>query len=374
MMNLSYFIQPVHPMDKPYRQSLDEDKESIILADKLGYDEALIGEHFTDLVEPITSALMFIARLIPETKNIKLGSGVLNLPVYSPLMVAGHVAMIDHMLDGRFVWGIGPGGQPSDLEAFGNWDVDRNAKMIEAFDHVMRIWWGDTPYNLKGEFFEMTTEKTYRPEIGQGIAPKPLQTPHPPVVVTALAPYSNGITKAAERGWQVVSGQYVQAHWIATHLPKYLEGLRNAGLPENPSGWRVAKCIFVADDEATARNYARSTDGPYGYYFNSLMTKLIGGGRAGLFAAYPDQPEDQITLEQSLETQVIAGTVNSVVDQILAFREEIGPFGTLTYTGMDWADRALGERSMVLMAEEVLPRVNEYLKNEVPVPAAASAE
>jgi alkanesulfonate monooxygenase SsuD/methylene tetrahydromethanopterin reductase-like flavin-dependent oxidoreductase (luciferase family) len=55
---------------------------------------------------------------------------------------------------------------------------------------------------------------------------------------------------------------------------------------------------------------------------------------------------------------VIAGTVNSVVDQILSFREQVGDFGTLLYASHDWVDPALGKRSMQLMAEEVMPRAN----------------
>ena len=47
-----------------------------------------------------------------------------------------------------------------------------------------------------------------------------------------------------------------------------------------------------------------------------------------------------------------------MVDQILAYREEIGDFGTLLYAGHDWTDKDLARRSMVLMAEEVMPRVN----------------
>lgn len=360
-MQLSYFTQPVHPQQKDYRRCLEEDLQAIILADRLGYAEAFVGEHFTDLVEPITSTLMFLARLIPETRNIKLGSGVVNLPAYHPAMLAGQVAMLDHLCDGRFIWGIGPGGQPSDIEVFGNRDLDRNAKMIEVFDQIMAIWWGDGPYDLQGQFGSISTVETYMPEIGQGIAPRPRQKPHPPVVVTATSPHSAGITRAAERDWHPISCQYVQPHWIATHLPRYLEGLANAGRPPNPLGWRVAKCIFVADDAATAERYARSVDGPYGYYFHSLMTKIRAGGGQQLFAAYPDQPDEAITLEQSLRTQVVAGTVSDVVDQILALREQIGPFGTLVYTGIDWADEALGRRSMELMAEQVMPRLNDVL-------------
>jgi alkanesulfonate monooxygenase SsuD/methylene tetrahydromethanopterin reductase-like flavin-dependent oxidoreductase (luciferase family) len=360
-MRLSFFIQPVHPLNRNYIEVLREDMDAIILADRLGYEEALIGEHFTDLAEPITSCLMFISRLISETKTIKLGSGVLNLPAYHPVMAAANVAMMDNMLEGRFLWGIGPGGQPSDIEAFGNSNLDRNKKMVEAFDQIMELWWGDAPFDIQGDFYSITTQKTHMPEIGQGIIPKPWHKPHPPVLVTALAPYSKGITLAAERGWQPISCQYVQAHWVKTHLPKYLEGLKNAGMPEDPSGWRVAKCIFVADDHKTAKAYAKSENGPYGFYFSNLMKKLGGGGRLSLFGTYPDQPNEKITLQQSLDTQVIAGTVESVVEQILQLREEIGPFGTLVYTGLDWADKELAQRSMVLMAEEVIPRINKFV-------------
>jgi hypothetical protein len=55
---------------------------------------------------------------------------------------------------------------------------------------------------------------------------------------------------------------------------------------------------------------------------------------------------------------VIHGTVNKVVDEILKMREEIGDFGELVYAGMDWVDEKLARRSMQLMAEEVMPRVN----------------
>ena len=363
-MDLSYFIQPVHPLDRNYREILLEDVESVILADKIGFKEAFIGEHFTDLAEPITSCLMFISHLASLTKSIKLGTGVINLPVYHPAMIAGHIAMMDTLLDGRLIWGIGPGGLPSDIEAFGNQEIDRNKKMVEVFEQVMEIWWGEAPYNIKGEFNTITTKETLTPEIGQGIAPKPLTHPHPPVVITALTPHSHGITLAAERGWNPISCQYVQSHWVATHLPKYLEGLRNANKNEDPRGWRVAKCIFVADDEKIATNYAKTPTGPYGFYFYNLMRKLGGGGKLGLFASYPDQPDKDITLEQTLQTQVIAGTVNSVVDQILTLRNEIGPFGTLVYTGVDWADKQLAKKSMELMMNKVMPEINSHIKVE----------
>lgn len=55
---------------------------------------------------------------------------------------------------------------------------------------------------------------------------------------------------------------------------------------------------------------------------------------------------------------IIYGTPDSVADQILAFQNEVGTFGTLLYAGKDWKDRELGRKSMILTAEKVLPLVN----------------
>ena len=361
-MKLGFFTQPVHPIDRVYREVLREDQEAVMLADELGYCEALIGEHMTDLAEPITSCLAFIASLIDRTKQIRLGSGVVNLPSYHPVTVAAQVAMIDHLLEGRFIFGIGPGGLPSDVEVFGNMDLDKNHKMLEVYRQIMAIWQGEPPYNQQGEYHSFTTERTLYPEIGQGIVVKPYQQPHPPIVYTAVSPYSQGITKAAEQGWTGISSNYVQGHWVATHIPKFVEGQRNIGVPEDPSQWRIAKSIFVADDRATAYRYAKGEDGPYGFYFRNLMRKIARGrGGLDLFKSRPDQPDGEVSVQHSLDTQVVAGTVDEVVDQLLAFRELVGPFGTLLYAGHDWADVPLARRSMELMATEVMPRVNKAL-------------
>ena len=68
--------------------------------------------------------------------------------------------------------------------------------------------------------------------------------------------------------------------------------------------------------------------------------------------------DEAVTIDYMLEHMAIAGSVNSVVDQLLAFRETVGDFGTLLYCGHDWADPQLSRRSMELMAEKVMPAVN----------------
>jgi alkanesulfonate monooxygenase SsuD/methylene tetrahydromethanopterin reductase-like flavin-dependent oxidoreductase (luciferase family) len=120
----------------------------------------------------------------------------------------------------------------------------------------------------------------------------------------------------------------------------------------------VAKSVFVAKDASTAKAYATDPDSPYVNYYHSLFTKLKKNGRVELFKTRRDQPDDEVTLESICERLIIYGTPDSVADQLLAFQDEVGTFGTLLYAGKDWKDRELGRESMVLMAEKVLPRVN----------------
>ena len=71
-----------------------------------------------------------------------------------------------------------------------------------------------------------------------------------------------------------------------------------------------------------------------------------------------NQPDDEVTHDFIMDELVIHGSVNKVVDEILALRETTGDFGEIVYAGLDWVDPKLAQRSMELMAQEVLPRVN----------------
>ena len=354
-------MMPLHPPARMPWQTLREDREAILLAERLGFREAFVGEHVTDLSENIPSCLMFLASVADATSRIVLGSGTLNLANSHPAHVAAQVAMLDHMLEGRFIMGISPGGLKSDAEMFGGLGKDRNEMFLECINTVLALWAREGPYSLSGKHYTVSTENTTIREIGQGTILRPYQQPHPPIVVTAVAPHSRGVTEAAKRGWHPISATFLLPEWVASHWPRYVEGRQAVGAVPHSSEWRVAKSIFVADDETVAKRYGLGPDGPYHFYFKQLVRKLVGGGRSNLFKLDQGQPDEEITADHVTRKLVIAGTVDSVVEQILAFRETTGPFGTLLYACHDWMDPALARRSMQLMAEEVLPRINAAL-------------
>ena len=92
--------------------------------------------------------------------------------------------------------------------------------------------------------------------------------------------------------------------------------------------------------------------------------------RLYVFKSHKEQPDAEITDDFVIDNCVTFGTVNKVVDEILALREETGDFGELVYAGMDWVDPQLAKRSMQLMAEQVMPRVNAAIGK----PAKTAAE
>ena len=360
-MKIGYFTMPHHPLQRDWSVTLREDREAVILADRLGFHEAFIGEHATDAAETITSCLTFIASLAYETENIRLATGTLNLPNSHPVTIATHAAMVDHMLEGRFLLGIGPGALATDFEVFGTLQSDRRAMFLESIEQILGIWTGAPPYDLNGQFWNISTAKTMDLDVGSGVLPKPYQKPYPGVVCTALTPYSKGPTAVGERGWSLITSNFVQGVGAASHWQAFREGCENVGDRTAAKKWRVARLIFVAEDMETADRYAMSLDGPYGLCMRHIHYKLSANGNLGVFKNSPDQKDSAITPEYCMKNLVISGTPEIVADKILALRNVAGPFETLLYVGVDWQDRNLAQKSMELFAREVVPRINTQL-------------
>ena len=366
-MRLGMFMMPLHPAHRDPATTLQEDREAIILADRLGFHDAFIGEHLTEKSENVTNSFIFLATLINDTKTIKLGTGTSNLSHTHPTLIASHAAMFDHLAKGRFIFGISPGALASDAEALGLLSEDRNKLFAEAIDVILAIWEREPPYDIDfpGNRFKVTTAKTSVPEIQRGALYKPYQKPRPEIVGTVVAPFSKGVIAMGERDFHPLSANFLLSKWLPSHWANYSEGKRKAGQVADLADWRVARTVFVADDDKVALRYARSDpDSPYRCYWKLLLKKMMLSRRHGIFKTHQEQDDSELTEEYMLDRLVICGSVNKVVDDILRLREEAGDFGELVYAGMDWADPALAKHSMELMATEVMPRVNAAISHK----------
>jgi alkanesulfonate monooxygenase SsuD/methylene tetrahydromethanopterin reductase-like flavin-dependent oxidoreductase (luciferase family) len=365
-MRLGFFTMPLHPAQRAPSQTLQEDREAVILADKLGFYDAFVGEHLTEKSENVTNSFIFLASLVHATERIKLATGTSNLSHSHPVLIASHAAMLDHMARGRFIFGVSPGALRSDAEALGLLAEDRNKLFAEAIDVILAIWEREAPYDidLPGNRFKVSTAQTRIPEIDRGELYKPYQKPRPEIVGTVVAPGSKGVIAMGERDFHPLSANFLLAQWLPSHWANYSAGKRNVGQKADPADWRIARTIFVADDEKVALRYGKSdANSPYRYYWRMMGKKMRFSGRQIVFKTHPGQDDSELTDDYLVDRLVLCGTVNHVVDQILELRSQAGDFGEIVYAGMDWADPRLARRSMELMATEVMPRVNRAIRS-----------
>ncbi|MGD9601747.1 MAG: LLM class flavin-dependent oxidoreductase [Gammaproteobacteria bacterium] len=357
-MELGYFMMPLHHADSDYHRTLQDDVEAVVLADTLGFSEAWVGEHYSAAVEQITSPLLFHANLIARTRQIKLATGVMCLPQYHPAVIAGQAAMFDHLSNGRFIMGVGPGGLPSDFELFGVMDKNRMEMVEESLSHILKLWTTEPPYHLHGKHWTVDMSQWTHHDIKMGYVPKPLQQPHPPIAMSAMSPSSASIRFAGERGYLPVSANFIAEWSLATHWPTYVEGAKSAGRTPNPADWHIARSVFVAETDAQAADFVRAPGGAYDYYYDYLFKIFDRTNYRAPFVANAGDDPARLDHVQVRDACVIHGSPETVARKILALRERVGDFGTLLYAAHDWQDKPAMKRSMELMATEVMPRVN----------------
>ena len=271
-MRYGLFMMPSHPPERELFQAHQWDLDCLSLADDLGYDEAWIGEHFTSPWEPIPAPDIMIAQALMRTKNIKLATGVHLLPYHHPAELAHRVAYLDHLAQGRFMFGIGSGGLPSDYALF---NVDGNAgehreMTRESLDIILKIWENDGPFEYKGKFWNVNL-----PEPMYGFLKyflNPYQRPHPPIAVAAASIASETLKIAGERGFIPMSlglnNEYIASHWESV-----AEGAARAGKTPSRRDWRIVRDVYVADSDDEA--YEKSVNGMLGRVWRDYLIPLF---------------------------------------------------------------------------------------------------
>ena len=367
-MRLGLFMMPVHPPGRLLAETLAEDEEKSLYADRLGFDELWLGEHFSATTEPIPSPLMFMASLVPRTKNLTFGTAVICLPNHHPVKVAAEVAQFDHMSRGRFMLGIGVGGLFSDFELFDNGDRKvRERKAMESIAMIERIWAQDPPYDLKGEFWNVQLKNAIIDELGIGHMPKPFQGGGPPISMSVSSRNSPTARVAAQRGWGIISANNVPREALNSHWGIYSKACTDAGKPARGENWRVARNVMLAPSETQARERVFSEQGSNRYFYTYMREVLSRVGLLGSLKPRADMPDEEATVEVITEGSVIYGSPKTFLDKLVALREEIGPFGTLLMTGLDWSgpNGAWDRESMRLLAHEVLPKFRQHVTAQV---------
>ena len=355
-MNLGVFMMPLHPPEKDRTQCFEEDTELVVRADELGFSEAWIGQHHTAQWEPIPSNDLFIASLIPQTGQIRLGTGVTIITQHHPANVAVRLAFLDHLSKGRLNVGFGQGGVPTDWGLFDLPDPGTQGLMtLEAMDMVMKLWREDAPFEFKGDFWNIGIDRKV-PELGLGELLKPYQKPHPPIAMSIVRAESRAATTCGQKGFFPISINMAPVQKLKRQWELYCAGAAEGGHdPPSRSSWRISRSIYVADSDEEAREQA--LNGSFAKSLVYLRGMMEMGGILDLLKIDPTMPDGEVDAEYIVDNIAIVGSPETVKQKLQDLFGVTGGFGTLLMIAHDWDDKPRWHRCMELMKEEIIPKL-----------------
>ncbi|MDP1736996.1 MAG: LLM class flavin-dependent oxidoreductase [Caulobacter sp.] len=343
-MRFGAFIAPFHPLRENPTLALERDLELVQHMDRLGYDEAWIGEHHSAGYELIASPELFIATVAERTRHIRLGTGVASLPYHHPLMLADRINQLDHITRGRVMFGVGPGALPSDAFMMGIPVSAQRDRMDEAIDVLVPL--------LRGE---MVTKKTDWFELNEA---RLQMTPfsRPSVEICAASQVSpTGATAAGRHGLGLLSIGATQSggfNALASNWAIAEEKAKESGQVMDRSGWRLVGPMHIAETREQARADVRHGLDDWLYYFREV-------------AALPLAPQDGSDPVDALiaSGMAVIGTPEDAIAQIERLEQQSGGFGAFLFMDHNWANWDAKKKSYEMMARYVFPKFQDLNVN-----------
>jgi limonene 1,2-monooxygenase len=339
-MHSGIFLAPFHPTDEDPTLALRRDIDLIAHLDRIGFDEAWIGEHHSAGYEIIASPELMIAAAAERTERIRIGTGVISLPYHHPLMVANRIIQLDHMTRGRAMFGVGPGLLPSDAEMLGVPVPKQRDRMAESLEVIMRL--------LAGEVITEKTEWYTLKEARCQLLP--YSRPRPEFAVASTFTPSGG--KLAGRygiGMLCVAASQAGAYDVlGTNWQVACDIAREHGREMDRALLRLVVPMHIAESREQAMRDVKFGLTKWVDYFSRINPTASGDD---LGAA--DPAEGMVS-----SGRAVIGTPDDAVAMVEKLEKQSGGFGCLLMLAHNWANFEATKNSYELFARHVLPRFN----------------
>jgi limonene 1,2-monooxygenase len=333
------FISPIHSNRENPTLALQRDVELIEHLERLGYDEAWVGEHHSTGWEFVGSPEIVLSYAAARTSRIRLGAGVVSLPYHHPLNVVERFILLDHLSRGRVILGVGPGALPYDAEAVGITTLETRTRMEQSIEAILALLDGER-VSMKTDWFELDRAALqlmpYK-STGLDLAIAATISPNGPRLAGRLGVPLLSMNATQQAGFNVLA-----EHWQIME-----EQHERYGAPVERADWRMVGPMYVAESEEQALRDVADGIEKWAYYNEKISTLPIlpVGGKVDTWAK---------TLVES--GFAVIGTPDQAVAQIQRLQEQTGGFGTYLIWANDWASPANTNRSYELIASEVMPR------------------
>jgi alkanesulfonate monooxygenase SsuD/methylene tetrahydromethanopterin reductase-like flavin-dependent oxidoreductase (luciferase family) len=334
----AFQIIPGQPtsLQEPYRDML----ECLPRAEELGYASVFTASHHVQPDGWCPSPLLPLAAATAVTERMRIGTGVLLVPLYAPLKLAEDVAVLDSLSGGRFVLGVGPGYVSEEFLAHGVPREERISRMEEALD-LMQLAWTEERFSFRGRFYTVVPEAA--------LSPRPVQKPHPPIWYGVSGPKS--LRRAAKRQAVLVSSPRHELSELKEHFRIYEEAAAETGFV---SGERpVIREVFIADKHEKAEELAAPG---IEYLFRELYGAKSAEGERELRTDAGELVTDKHQVDfESLRNRFVIGDPDYAIRQIERYRDELGATEILCWMHVPGVSGKDAMRSVELFAREVMP-------------------
>ena len=335
-LRFGIFLAPFHALNENPTNALDRDFELIEHLDRLGYDEAWIGEHHSGGFEIIASPEVFMAAAFERTKNIRIGTGVVSLPYHHPFMAVDRMIQLDHQSKGRAMFGVGPGALVGDAFRMGIDPSTQRDRMNEALDVILPL--------LRGE---IVSKKTDWFEVREAQIQLPCYTqPHIEMAV-ACARSPSGALAAGKHGLGMLSIGGTSDDALTHHANnwKICEETAIANKKHvDRKNWRVVTLAHIADTREQALENVKFGIEQFARYFREIAT----------FPIVPDNIHN--AAEYLMENNMACiGTPDDAIKYIEKLQIGTGGFGAYMELAHNWADWQATKRHYELMSRYVAP-------------------
>ncbi|MCG8589258.1 MAG: LLM class flavin-dependent oxidoreductase [Proteobacteria bacterium] len=335
------FIAPFHPTHENPTAALHRDLELVEFLDRLGYEEAWIGEHHSAGYEIIASPEVFIAGAAERTRHIRLGTGVSSLPYHHPLMLADRIMQLDHQTRGRVMFGVGPGALPSDAFMMGIEVAKQRDMMDEAIGVLVPLLRGET-VSHSSEWFELREAR---------LQLTPYTRPHVEIAVASQVSPA-GARAAGKHGLSLLSIGATSTggfNALATNWQICTDKAEEYGQTVDREGWRLVGPMHVAETREQARKNVAFGLRDWLRYFQEV-------------AALPLAPPGN--LDEAVDALIgsglaVIGDPDDAAAQLARLEEQSGGFGCFLHMAHNWADFEATKRSYELFARYVAPRFQQ---------------
>lgn len=289
--------------DPGARDPYEKTYELCRVAEEAGFDAGFMGHHsFTPGFGDAAAPFVLLAAIAARTERLRLGTSIFLLPLHHPVAIAEQVAVLDSISNGRAILGVGIGYRPYEYEGFGVPFRRRGRIMDEALE-LIRSAWTTGSFAYEGRHFQV-------PDLP--VQPRPVQEPHPPIWVGAVARAAQDRAARLGDGW---ISDLMQTLPVERRLAeRYREQCKVHGREPLVCLMRNA-CIAATREEVERDWLPGAVAGQLAYW----KAGARGRDDEGLFARL--EAGEQVSLEDFARDRAIAGTPADCVEQVRRCRE-----------------------------------------------------